>query len=100
MSYGPRPWQQTSWDWRAAANFMFGGTGAGLMAAAALAQDQSPYPVILALLLIAQFDHWATPYAKDFGVPSMNSLTPMSMPLTDATGSGADVVRVSVRKAA
>jgi phenylacetyl-CoA:acceptor oxidoreductase len=50
------------------------------------------------LLLIAQFDHWATPYAKDFGVPSMNSLTPMSMPLTDATGSGADVVRVSLRK--
>jgi phenylacetyl-CoA:acceptor oxidoreductase len=50
------------------------------------------------LLLIAQFDHWATPYAKDFGVPSMNSLTPMSMPLTDATGSGADVVRVSVKK--
>ena len=52
------------------------------------------------LLLIGQFDHWATPYAKDFGVPSMNSLTPMSMPLTDATGSGADVVRVSVRKTA
>lgn len=50
------------------------------------------------LLLIAQFDHWATPYAKDFGVPSMNSLVPMSMDLTDATGSGADVVRVSVRK--
>jgi len=51
------------------------------------------------LLLIAQFDHWATPYAKDFGVPSMNSLVPMSMDLTDATGSGADIVRVSVRKA-
>ena len=51
------------------------------------------------LLLIAQFDHWATPYAKDFGVPSLNSLVPMSMNLTDATGSGADVVRVSVRKA-
>jgi phenylacetyl-CoA:acceptor oxidoreductase len=50
------------------------------------------------LLLIAQFDHWVTPYAKDFGVPSMNSLTPMSMPLTDATGSGADVVRVSLKK--
>jgi len=50
------------------------------------------------LLLIGQFDHWATPYAKDFGVPSMNSLTPMSMPLTDATGSGADVVRVAVKK--
>ena len=52
------------------------------------------------LLLIGQFDHWATPYAKDFGVPSMNSLVPMSMPLTDATGSGADVVRVAVRKTA
>jgi phenylacetyl-CoA:acceptor oxidoreductase len=52
------------------------------------------------LLLIAQFDHWATPYARDFGVPSMNSLVPMSMNLTDATGSGADVVRVSVRRAA
>jgi phenylacetyl-CoA:acceptor oxidoreductase len=50
------------------------------------------------LLLIAQFDHWATPYAKDFGVPSMNPLVPMSMDLTDATGSGADIVRVSVRK--
>jgi phenylacetyl-CoA:acceptor oxidoreductase len=41
-----------------------------------------------------------TPYARDFGVPSMNSLVPMSMPLTDATGSGADVVRVSVKKSA
>jgi phenylacetyl-CoA:acceptor oxidoreductase len=51
------------------------------------------------LLLIAQFDHWATPYAKDFGVPSMNPLVPMSMDLTDATGSGADIVRVSVRRA-
>lgn len=50
------------------------------------------------LLLIAQFDHWATPFAKDFGVPSMNSLTPMSLALTDATGSGADVVRVALRK--
>lgn len=52
MSYGPRPWQQTNWDWRAAANFMLGGTGAGLMIAAALIQNQSPYPVILALLLV------------------------------------------------
>ncbi|MDW8469792.1 MAG: molybdopterin-dependent oxidoreductase [Burkholderiales bacterium] len=52
------------------------------------------------LLLVAQFDHWATPFAKDFGVPSLNRLVPMSMALTDATGSGADVVRVSLRKAA
>ena len=46
------------------------------------------------LLLIGQFDHWATPFTKDFGVPSMNSLASMSLDLTDATGSGADIVRV------
>ncbi len=50
------------------------------------------------LLMIAQFDHWVTPFAKDFGVPSLNRLVPMSLALTDATGSGADVVRVSIRK--
>ena len=50
------------------------------------------------LLLLGQFAHWATPYAKDFGMPSMNKLVPMSMALTDATGSGADLVRVSLKK--
>ena len=53
VSYGPRPWQQTNWDWRAAANFMLGGTGAGLMITESFVQNQSPYPVILALLLVA-----------------------------------------------
>jgi len=48
------------------------------------------------LLMIGQFDHWATPFAKNFGVPSMNALAEMSMDLTDATGSGADIVRVRV----
>jgi len=52
------------------------------------------------LLLLGQFGHWATPVAKDFGMPSMNPLVPMSLELTDATGSGADIVRVSLRKAA
>jgi phenylacetyl-CoA:acceptor oxidoreductase len=51
------------------------------------------------LLLLGQFDHWATPLAKDFGMPSMNSLATMSLDLTDATGSGADIVRVKVAKA-
>jgi len=51
------------------------------------------------LLMIGQFDHWATPFAKDFGVPSMNSLATMSMDLTDATGSGADIVRVNLLRA-
>lgn len=50
------------------------------------------------LLMMGQFDHWATPYAKDLGKPSMNSLIPMSMALTDATGSSADIVRVGVKK--
>jgi len=31
MSFGPNPWQQAHWDWRAAGNFMFGGVGGGLL---------------------------------------------------------------------
>ena len=50
------------------------------------------------MLLIGQFDHWATPVAKDFGVASLNSLTDLAVSLTDATGSGADIMRVSVKK--
>jgi len=53
MSYGPRPWQQTNWDWRAAANFMLGGTGAGLLFSSIFIQNSFPYPVILGLLLVA-----------------------------------------------
>ncbi len=52
------------------------------------------------LLAIGQFGHWATPLAKDFGMASLNSLATMSLELTDATGSGADIVRVSVARAA
>jgi phenylacetyl-CoA:acceptor oxidoreductase len=40
------------------------------------------------LVIIGQFDHWATPYAKDLGMPSLNTIAPMSLDLTDATGSG------------
>jgi phenylacetyl-CoA:acceptor oxidoreductase 26-kDa subunit len=32
MSYGPNPWQQAHWDWRAAGNFICGGAGSGLLA--------------------------------------------------------------------
>ena len=35
MSFGPNPWQQTSWDWRAAGNFIGGGAGTGLLFACA-----------------------------------------------------------------
>ncbi|MBT4519612.1 MAG: molybdopterin oxidoreductase, partial [Halieaceae bacterium] len=49
------------------------------------------------ICMAGQFDNWATPYAKDLDFPSLNSLTPLSLELTDATGSGADLVRVSVK---
>ena len=53
------------------------------------------------IVIPGQFHHWKTPYAKDLNFPSLNRLTTMSreaLALTDATGSGADVVRVSVRR--
>jgi phenylacetyl-CoA:acceptor oxidoreductase len=48
------------------------------------------------ILMIGQFDHWATPFARDFDAPSMNALMPMLLDLTDATGSSADLVKVKV----
>jgi len=51
------------------------------------------------VLIIGQFEQWATPYAKDLGRASLNSLTPLALSLTDSTGSGADLIRVSVRRA-
>jgi phenylacetyl-CoA:acceptor oxidoreductase len=48
------------------------------------------------LLMIGQFDHWKTPYAKDLNLPSLNSLTALSLSLTDSTGSSADLTRVKI----
>ncbi|MGZ5234899.1 MAG: hypothetical protein ACXWCV_01150 [Caldimonas sp.] len=46
MSYGPNPWQQTAWDWRAAGNFIGGGAGGGLIVFAGLeAALGSPAPI-------------------------------------------------------
>lgn len=50
MSYGPNPWLQQSWDWRAAANFVGGGAGSGLIVAAALAGSSAWLFVAGALL--------------------------------------------------
>ncbi len=50
------------------------------------------------VLMIGQFDHWVTPFAKDFKLASLNSVAPMALSLTDATGSSSDVVRVKVSK--
>ena len=49
------------------------------------------------LLMLAQFNHWKTPLAKEFtNMPSLNRLVPMLKDTIDATGSGADLVRVQV----
>ncbi len=51
------------------------------------------------VLMIGQFDHWKTPFAKDLKLPSLNSVTDISLKLTDGTGSGADLMRVKLYKA-
>ncbi len=50
------------------------------------------------VLMIGQFDHWATPFAKEFNAPSLNTLVPMLLDLTDSTGSGADLTKVKITK--
>lgn len=48
-SYGPKPWQQTSWDARAAGNFIGGGMGGSLVIFAVLSGATGP--ALSALLL-------------------------------------------------
>ena len=50
------------------------------------------------VLMIGQFDHWKTPVAKHFNLPSLNSVTDLSLKLTDSSGSGADLMRVKVSR--
>ena len=50
------------------------------------------------ILIQGQFDHWVTPFSKDNPAPSMNTVVPMSLELTDSTGSSADIVRVAVQR--
>jgi len=53
------------------------------------------------VVIPGQYAHWKTPIAKDFNFPSLNKIAPLSavsLALTDATGSGADVVRVRIKK--
>jgi phenylacetyl-CoA:acceptor oxidoreductase 26-kDa subunit len=53
--FGPNPWQQTSWDWRAAGNFIGGGAGSGLLVISALfaAANTSTSPAFNVPLLLA-----------------------------------------------
>lgn len=52
------------------------------------------------ILAVGKFGYWATPFAKDAKTPCVNDLTPISLDLTDATGSCASLARVSLRKVA
>ncbi len=56
MSYGPNPWQQTSWDWRAAGNFIGGGVGSGLLICATILSGFAPalglWPIWLGLACV------------------------------------------------
>jgi phenylacetyl-CoA:acceptor oxidoreductase len=49
------------------------------------------------VVILQQFGHWATPFARDLGMPNLNQVASMDLALTDATGSGADLVPVDVR---
>ena len=51
------------------------------------------------VLTTQQFGHWVTPFAKDLQTPNLNRLVKLSLALTDATGSGADLVKVRIYKA-
>jgi phenylacetyl-CoA:acceptor oxidoreductase len=50
------------------------------------------------VVVLQQFGHWATPFARDLGMPNLNQVAAMDLALTDATGSGADLVPVAVRR--
>jgi len=47
------PWHQTLWDWRAAGNFICGGTGAGLLFFSTLAAGNADNYRIMALIALA-----------------------------------------------
>jgi phenylacetyl-CoA:acceptor oxidoreductase subunit 2 len=53
MSYGPQPWQQTAWDWRAAGNFIGGGAGSGLIMFTALVGVDGSVAAVLLLVGLA-----------------------------------------------
>ena len=50
------------------------------------------------VVMIGQFDHWKTPVAKDLNLASLNSLTSLSLKLTDSTGSGSDIAKVKISR--
>ena len=51
-------------------------------------------------VVLQQFGHWATPFARDLGMPNLNQVASMDLALTDATGSGSDLVPIAIRRVA
>ncbi len=52
-----------------------------------------------AVIMLAQFGQWKTPYAKDLKRPNLNKLVPLHMDFIDGSGSSIDATKVNIRKA-
>lgn len=53
VPYGPRPWQQAHWDWRAATNFILGGAGTGLVVASSLTGASTRIALLVGMVIVA-----------------------------------------------
>jgi phenylacetyl-CoA:acceptor oxidoreductase len=50
------------------------------------------------LVFTGQFGHWRTPFAKDLGIPNLNTLTDPKSFVMDSGGSSSDIVKVNISK--
>jgi phenylacetyl-CoA:acceptor oxidoreductase len=50
------------------------------------------------VVFTGQFGHWKTPFAKDLGIPNLNTVAIPSSSTLDAGGSSADIVKVKIRR--
>jgi phenylacetyl-CoA:acceptor oxidoreductase len=50
------------------------------------------------VVFTGQFGHWKTPFARDLGIPNLNSLARPGMNLLDSGGSASDVVKVKITR--
>ena len=84
-SYGPEPWQQRSWDWRAAGNFIGGGAGTGLIVFAALSGANGATLAALMLAGLALVGLGLFCVALELGRP-LRALNVFRNPLTSWMG--------------
>jgi phenylacetyl-CoA:acceptor oxidoreductase subunit 2 len=84
-SYGPDPWQQRSWDWRAAGNFIGGGAGSGLIVFAALSDANATALSALMLAGLALVGLGLFCVALELGRP-LRALNVFRNPLTSWMG--------------